>query len=129
MTQTILEDAIHKQIGGYLRANERKLKGCGLVYYTYSPAGEKRHIRTAVTLKTKGVQRGDPDYRLEFVKDDVQYTLYLEIKRSTRSKLTKEQQAFFEAKKNVKNVRCYIAYSVEDFANYLNKFIAQLKKN
>ena len=127
MTQTILEDSIHKQIGGYLRANERKLKGCGLVYYTYSPAGEYRKKITAIMLKNKGVQRGDPDYRLEFVKDDVQYILYVEIKRSTRSKLTKEQQAFFESKKNVKNVRCYIAYSVEEFANYLNKFTAQLK--
>ena len=122
-----MEDAIHKQIGSYLRASHRQLKGCGLVYYTYSPAGEKRHIRTAVTLKKKGVQRGDPDYRLEFIKNDVQYVLYVEIKRSTRSKLTKEQQAFFEAKKNVKNVRCYVAYSVEDFANYLKQFTAQLK--
>tara|TARA_Y200000002_G_scaffold370142_1_gene365248 strand:+ start:8502 stop:8885 length:384 start_codon:yes stop_codon:yes gene_type:complete len=127
MTQTILEDAIHKQIGGYLRANHRKLKGCGLAYYTYSPAGEYRNKITAVMLKNKGVQRGDPDYRLEFVKDDVQYVLYVEIKRSIRSKLTKEQQAFFESKKNVKNVRCYIAYSVEDFAHYLNKFTEKLK--
>ena len=127
MTQTMLEDAIHKQIGSYLRASHRKLKGCGLVYYTYSPAGEYRKKITAIMLKSKGVQRGDPDYRLEFIKDDVQYVLYVEIKRSTRSKLTKEQQAFFESKKNVKNVRCYIAYSVEDFANYLKQFTAQLK--
>lgn len=121
------EDIIHKQIGSYLRAYSRELKDKGLTYYTYSPAGEKRHIRTAVTLKKKGVQRGDPDYRLQFVKNDVMYTLFVEIKRSKRSKLTDEQTTFFNEHENLKNAKCYIAYGLKDFVKIVIAFISALK--
>ena len=121
------EDIIHKQIGSYLRAYSRQLKEQGLTYYTYSPAGEKRHIRTAVTLKKKGVQRGDPDYRLQFVKKGVMYTLFIEVKRSKRSKLTKEQTSFFSAHEDLKNAKCYVAYGLKDFIKIVIAFISALK--
>ena len=121
-----LEDQIHKGIGTFLRTRYASLEQLGLLYYTYSPAGEKRHIRTAVTLKKKGVKRGDPDYRLEFAKDGIQYTLYVEVKRSKRSYMSKEQKAFFEKRSSLKNVKCSVAYGVQDFADIVTSFITQL---
>lgn len=121
------EDILHKQIGGWLTLNENNLKSKGLTYYTYSPAGEKRQAITGALLKKKGVRKGDPDYRLEFKKDNRQYSLYIECKRDEKGRLTEEQQKFFDNHEGLDNVKCHKTWTLEQFIKAVNEFIINLK--
>ena len=47
------EDDLHLLIGNYLNINEPNLKKKGLIYWTYSPAGELRNKLIAIKLKNK----------------------------------------------------------------------------
>ena len=116
------EDDLHLLIGSYLNINEPNLREKGLIYWTYSPAGELRNKLIAIKLKRKGVKKGDADYRLEFVKNNIQYNGYFEIKFG-KNKLTKEQKEIFESRSKAKNAKCYACYSFEEFQDSLNNFL------
>ena len=116
------EDIIHYDIGKWLLYNRENLIRKKLIYYTYSPAGEERNVIVGANLKRKGVMKGDADYRLEFIKKDVQHTLYIEVKAG-KNKLTKEQAEIFEARKNIKNTFCIIARSLDDFIRAVDDFL------
>jgi hypothetical protein len=122
------EDDLHLLIGNYLNINELNLKKKGLIYWTYSPAGELRNKLVAIKLKRKGVKKGDADYRLEFVKNDIQYIGYFEIKFG-KNKLTKDQKQIFEIRSKIKNTKCYTCYSFEEFEDSLNNFLEFIEFN
>lgn len=103
-----------------------------LIYWTYSGAGEKKPLRTAVNQKRKGLQRGDPDYRFEIKEIEevcesiipgsgiiysltryIQRIVYIEFKSQAGS-LSKEQKEFFKKHEGLENVKCYIAKSPEE---------------
>ena len=128
------EDDLHIIIGNYLNIKEATLKKATLrkagflIYWTYSPAGELRNKIVAIKLKKKGVKKGDADYRLEFVKNKIQYIGYFEIKVG-KNKLTKEQKEIFELRKDLRNVKCYVCYSIEEFQQNLNDFLKFISKS
>lgn len=121
------EGEIQSKFGQMLNGNLKHRLSPNLIYWTYSSAGEKKPIRTAVLQKRKGVIPGDSDYRFEILRksecgcgNDYQYTIYLEFK-SQKGSLTPGQKTFKEKHSNIKNVICYYPRSVEEGIKILEK--------
>lgn len=103
----------------------RKLNGIwklrlnpNLVYWTYSGAGEKKPIMTAVMQKRKGLKKGDFDYRFEINKKGFLHLVYLELK-STKGSLTKDQKIFLERHEGLKNVAIGSAKDMKEIEEFL----------
>lgn len=114
------EGKLQSEIGAYLNSTFLMQKSNDLVFFTYSGAGEKKTIKTAVLQKRKGLQKGDFDYRFEIKRGDILHMIYIEIK-SQSGALTKEQKQFLKMKENLKNVACYVCVSFYDFIEILKK--------
>lgn len=115
-----LEGMVQKAFGACLNGVYKYRLSPNLLYWTYSGAGERKPIRTAVLQKRKGLQKGDYDYRFEILKKDncgcgnyYQWTIYLEFK-SQKGSLTVEQKVLFEKRKGIANIKCYFPKSVEE---------------
>ena len=98
------------RFGSFLRTANFKEN---VVFFTYSGAGEKKPMTTAVNQKRKGLRRGDLDYRFEIVDNNKLRLVYIEFK-SSKGRLTPEQELFFERHKDLDNATCYIAKSAEE---------------
>ena len=98
------------RFGSFLKS--AKLKD-NVIFYTYSGAGEKKPMTTAINQKRKGLRRGDLDYRFEIVDNNKLRLVYIEFK-SSKGSLTPEQKIFFERHKDLDNATCYIAKSAEE---------------
>lgn len=88
-----------------------------LVFWTYSGAGEKKSIKTAVWHKKKGLHKGDWDYRFEIAENGILRLVYMEAK-TTSGSLTAEQKIFRQKKEGLKNVTFGIVediYKAEKF--------------
>ena len=103
----------------------RKLNGIwktrlnpNLVYWTYSGAGEKKPMMTAVMQKRKGLKKGDFDYRFEINKKGVLHMVYLELK-SSKGSLTKDQKIFLERHEGLVNVAIGSAKDMKEIEEFL----------
>ena len=103
----------------------RKLNGIwktrlnpNLVYWTYSGAGEKKPMMTAVMQKRKGLKKGDFDYRFEINKKGVLHMVYLELK-SSKGSLTKDQKIFLERHEGLENVAIGSAKDMKEIEEFL----------
>jgi hypothetical protein len=91
-----------------------------LIYYTYSGAGEKKPMRTAVNQKQKGLRRGDLDYRFEVRSGDIMRLVYIEFK-SDKGSLTPDQKAFIAKHEGLQNAKCYMARKAEEGVEILRQ--------
>lgn len=89
-----------------------------IIYWTYSGAGERKPLKTGVLQKRKGLKKGDLDYRFEIKEQNTMRVVYLELKSGTGS-LTKEQKLFIENHKNLDNVICGTAKTMQEIESFL----------
>ena len=104
----------HQQtLGNLLNGRLRCKLSANLIFWTYSPAGEKKSLKTAVLQKRKGLQKGDLDYRFEIRHGSLLYIVYLETK-TTSGNLTTEQKEFIKKKQGLSNAICYTSRNLEE---------------
>jgi len=115
-----IEGKLQRDIGKYLRTTFTLSASPNLSYFTYSGAGERKPMRTAVLQKQKGLQKGDFDYRFEINFDNIQHNIYIEAK-SEGGTLTAEQKEFMRRKEGLKNSRCYVVQSYWEFIEILKQ--------
>ena len=121
-----IEGKHQRTLGGLLNGRLKPLLNPNLVFWTYSPAGEKKSKKTAVLQKIKGLQRGDFDYRFELRDGDILRIVYLETK-TAKGSLTPEQRLFKARHDGLLNAKCYTSKSVEESVEILEKENVLLK--
>jgi hypothetical protein len=114
------EGILHKQFATAIKKLQL-YKQVYFIQWTYNAAGEKRSITTASLLKTKGVQKGHPDY-VFYGKDNNNYVkiVWIEFKYG-KNKTTEEQKEFQNSFIGINNTFYYVAYSVEEAMNILKQ--------
>ena len=115
-----LEGQSQRNFGMLLNGVMRYRLSPNLLFWTYSAAGERKGLKTAVLQKRKGMQKGDFDYRFEMSKDGALRVIYIEFK-TAKGSLTAEQKIFMARHSGLKNCACYLARSVEEGVGFLEK--------
>ena len=115
-----LEGAAQRTFGALLNYSYKSRLSPNLIFWTYSGAGEKKSLKTAVLQKRKGLQKGDLDYRFHLVEGDKLKLVLIEFKTTTGN-LTPEQKELFKRHEGLENVKCYVARSPEEAINILIK--------
>jgi hypothetical protein len=115
-----IEGQHQTQLGALLNGRLNPFLNPNLIFWTYSASGERKHLKTAVLQKRKGLQRGDFDYRFEIKDNNLLRLVYLETK-TTKGALTLEQKQFKERKEGLINAKCYTSKSLEESLNILSK--------
>lgn len=115
------EDIIHKQFANQIAAYGMwKKLNKDMVWNSYSASGEKRNLTTGSLLKAKGLTKGFPDYHFRLKKGDIMHHIYIEFKAG-KNKQSFEQKEFEKSCEGVKNERYYVAYSVDERIQILER--------
>ena len=129
------EDKIHKDFAALIRQYEL-YKKLACDFWSYDSTGEKRTVMTASLLKAKGLQSGKADYL--FIKNKVCgrkhgcnspifETLYFWIEfkkpktKTAAGKQSESQKEFQKIFENSVNSFYFVAYSVKDAIEFLEK--------
>lgn len=108
-----LEGQHQTTLGSLLNGIYKPRLNPDLIFWSYSAAGERKHLKTAVLQKRKGLQKGKPDYEFLLKDGDFLRTVFLETK-TTKGSLTPEQKEFFKKHEGLKNVKCRLSKSVAE---------------
>lgn len=115
-----IEGAAQRTFGQLLNFAYRPRLSRNLSWWSYSGAGERKSLKTGGLQKTKGMQKGKPDYEFYLIENGLLYAVFVEFKTSSGS-LTVEQKEFFKRHEGLRNVKCYIARSAEEGIEILFK--------
>jgi hypothetical protein len=130
-----IEDKIHKDFAAIIRQLELYKKlNCN--FWSYDSTGEKRTVMTASLLKAKGLQSGKADYlfiknrqcgRKHGCNSPIFETLYFWIEfkkpktKSAAGKQSESQKDFEDIFKDSVNSFYFVAYSVKEAIEFLEK--------
>ena len=109
-----------KKLGLMLNGILKPRLNPNLIFWTYSGAGEKKSMKTAVLQRRKGLMKGDFDYRFEIREDNIMRVVFLETK-SSKGSLTEFQEDFQKKHENLDNATCYTSKDIEESINILKK--------
>ena len=109
---------MHKEFARTLRRYEGYNK-LNCVFWSYDSSGENRNAITGALLKAKGLRPGQADYCFKFIRHQIAHYIHIEFKTPTNSQ--SPHQILFEATCTAANDKYYIARSVKDALDILER--------
>jgi hypothetical protein len=120
------EGIMHKQFASVVSKYEA-CKKLNCQFWSYNASGEKRNEKTGALLKAKGLKKGQPDYTFYYIQKNIDIyndflikILFLEFK-TAKGKQSESQKEFELIFDDMQNVDYFIAHSVEEAINILQK--------